>query len=205
MSWPEVARASSARSGRTTGRGATCRTTRARRADPRERHQRLRRRSSPRRASGLFSRCVPQNGHSSVTTLSSSSTTAPQPVHRVCVDRPAMPRGVRPSRACRVLLEVALLRPRRRLSSTVGRRGRSTGTSATALRGSNSTFAPHCGHGNSLPFGGAFVRVGSLSTGGAVGRGDWRRSVGHGQWWWSHVRVGTVQEAVESMRILRRS
>ncbi len=47
--------------------------------------------SIPSTASGLFSRCVPQNGHLSVTTLSSSSTIAPQAPHFVCVDRPAIP------------------------------------------------------------------------------------------------------------------
>src|SRR5262245_48130159 len=40
--------------------------------------------------SGLFSKCVLQNGHFSVTTLSSRSTIAPQPVHLTCDDRPAM-------------------------------------------------------------------------------------------------------------------
>jgi len=38
--------------------------------------------------SGLFSRCVPQYGHFSVTTLSSKSTVAPHPVQRTCSDRP---------------------------------------------------------------------------------------------------------------------
>ena len=40
--------------------------------------------------SGSFSRWVPQNGHLSVATLSSSNTTAPHAAQVTCDDRPAM-------------------------------------------------------------------------------------------------------------------
>lgn len=137
-------------------------------------------RSIPSTASGLFSRCVPQNGHKSVTTLSSSSTCAPHPPHLVWVDRPAIPpvlpftslpayslksrssTSAPPSSICEVCPQYGHLRAR--------------------ARGSNSTFAPQLRHGNSLPAGGAFVTVGSLSTGGlvAVGSGGGAPSDGKG-------------------------
>src|SRR5262245_1826655 len=125
--------------------------------------------SIPSTASGLFSRCEPQNGHSSVTTLSSSSTIAPQAPHRVCVERPSIPF------TCPFTSLLAY--------SLKSRSSTSPPASSTAVvwpqyghfsarsRGSNSTFAPQLRHGNSLPLGGALVSVGSLSTGGLVGVG----------------------------------
>src|SRR5688572_23378819 len=124
----------------------------------------------PSTASGLFSRCVPQKGHSSVTTLSSSNTIAPQPPHRVCVERPSIPL---------TLPFTSLLAYSLKSRSSTSPAASSTaevwpqyGHLRARSRGSNSTFAPQLRHGKSFPFGGAFESDGSLVTGGFVGVGN---------------------------------
>src|SRR5207237_4127836 len=116
--------------------------------------------------SGRFSRCVPQYGHFSVTTLSSSSTSAPQPVQRTCDDRPAMVEPPPCSSRSRYSLKSR---------STTASSASAAGTFVSCpqyghfrdrLRGSNSTLAPHCAHGNSFPAGGAFGGDESFGMGG---------------------------------------
>src|SRR5262249_13862417 len=125
-------------------------------------------------------RCVPQNGHFSVTTRSSRRTIAPQPVQRTCVERPAM---VPP--APRLSFEAYSSKSRSSTSSSAP--GPSIAVSyphyghfRDRVRGSNSTFAPQRRHGKSFPCGGAFVNDGSFSTAGALGVGSGGGSSGIG-------------------------
>src|SRR5581483_1422665 len=119
--------------------------------------------------SGLFSRCVPQYGHFSVTTLSSRSTVAPHPPQRTCDDRPAT--VVPPASA--------LFRYSSKSRSTTSPPSDSGtvvvwpqyGHLRPRERGSNSTLAPQLAQGNSRPAGGALVSAGGFSTGGAFGFG----------------------------------
>src|SRR6185312_15956613 len=105
--------------------------------------------------SGSFSRCVPQNGHFSVTTLSSSSTVAPQPVQRTCDECPAT---VLPPP------DSSLARYSSKSRSTTSADPSASSAMTVACpqyghfserdSGSNSILAPHFSQGNSFPLGG---------------------------------------------------
>ena len=110
-----------------------------------------------------------RTGTSSVTTLSSSSTIAPQPVHRVCVDRPCDAAHVALHELAGVLVEVAFLDLAVRVSSIF--------VVVPAVRALQRPrprveldLRPALSAREHFPVGGAFVSVGSLSTGGGVGR-----------------------------------
>ena len=121
--------------------------------------------------SGLFSRCVPQYGHFSVTTLSSRSTVAPHPAQQTCDDRPATVEPP-PSAFRRYSWKsCSTIAPPASSESGIVVVWPQYGHLRLRERGSNSTLAPQLAQGNSRPAGGALESVGSRVTGGAFGIG----------------------------------